>query len=118
VVHHDPIHQEGLGDLEGRNSVDIAGDGRKEERPEAKVLVGDQKEELAVDAAEEVGLEVEDASRSVRNNGSANYPLSSSKIAIYLACKIRRKATEISTRFCALGEYTELTSGIFHHIKA
>lgn len=31
---------------------------------------------------------------------------------------IRRKATEISTRFCALGDKIRFTSGIFHHIEA
>ena len=61
---HDPIHQEGPG---GR-MVDIVGDDRKEVRLEVKGLVGlvaEGQEDLVVDVAEELGLEVEDEIRSV-----------------------------------------------------
>jgi hypothetical protein len=64
-VPHDPIHLE---DLEGR-MVGIVGDGRKTEHLGVRGLaVEDQTEDLVVDAAEKLGLEVEDVNRSVWHN--------------------------------------------------
>lgn len=63
--HRDPIHQEDLG---GRTVVDIVGDDRKEVLLGAKGLVAEgQVEDLVVDVAEEVGLELGDEIRSVCN---------------------------------------------------
>ena len=114
--HHDPIRQVGP---EGRNLVDIVGGARKEVRlgPKGHLVAEDQEGDLVVDAAERVGTEVEDVIRSICN-WSASCPLTIIQRSNDVACKIRRKATEISTRFCALGEHNELTSEIFHHRRS
>jgi hypothetical protein len=71
--HHDPIHLEDLEDPEGRMSVDIVDDVRKEVHLEVKdLVVADQEEGLVADAAEELGVEVEGEIRSVCKNLLAN----------------------------------------------
>ena len=79
-VHHDPSQL-----VEEGRKVGIADDDRKEERLEVRGLaVGDQSGDLVVDAAEKLGLEVEDENRSVCNNGLANCPIFTSKEARYI----------------------------------
>jgi hypothetical protein len=106
--HHGPIHQAG-GDrmVVGMGAVDVD---RREDQEDQEdhvmmdLAVVDLAEDFVIDVVVEVGLElVEDEIRSAKYTWSASYIY---QISIKITYKsiIRRKATEISTRFCALGD--------------